>query len=328
MKLSTGTTADRSASQAVDRPASIVIVSFNTCDHLRRCLQTAVSQHASGVVVADNGSTDGSVEMVEREFQEVELSVDHSNPGYGAGANRGVRLCGDADVLVLNSDTRLAPGALDALHAYLKGHPSAGVVGPRLVNTDGTLQPSAFRFPSPLRPPVQRDPLAALVRCIPGASEHYLPTWSHTRPRSVPYVMGAALLIRRAAFDAVGGFDESFFMYAEEIDLCWRMRVAGWETHFAPVTSVVHVGRASTCQRAAEMLEQSALSSMRFYRRRYSGFRRGIGLLVLRAVMALRIGRDVVRYALVRDGNRRRELADNVRVWQRVLTGRSPVPAR
>jgi GT2 family glycosyltransferase len=166
------------------------------------------------------------------------------------------------------------------------------------------------------------------VRRLPGASERYLPTWSHTRARTVPYVMGAALLIRRAAFDAVGGFDESFFMYAEEIDLCWRMRRAGWETHFAPVTDVVHEGRASTRRHPAEMLEQSAVSSMRFYRRCYSGLRLGVGLGVFRVAMAARIARDGMRYLWIRDPGRRRELADNLGVWRRVLAGQSAIRAR
>jgi GT2 family glycosyltransferase len=140
--------------------------------------------------------------------------------------------------------------------------------------------------------------------------------------------MGAALLIRRAAFDAVGGFDESFFMYAEEIDLCWRLRAAGWQTHFAPVTTVEHTGCASTSQHRADMLEQSAVSAMHFYRRRYSGVRLGAALFVIRASMAARLGRDWIRCRLAQDADRRRELAGNVGVWRRLLTGRHTAPAR
>jgi len=311
-----------------DRPsASIVIVSFNTSDCLRACLESAIGQDAARVVVADNGSTDGSIELVERDFPSVLLSVDRTNPGYGAGANRGITQC-EGDVLLLNSDTRLAPGALDGLHAYLSTHPRVGIVGPRLVDSDGVLQPSTFHFPSPLRPPVLRDPIAPLVRRVPGASERYLPTWSHARARTVPYVTGAAIMIRRAAFNAIGGFDESFFMYAEEIDFCWRLRRAGWETHFAPVTDVVHEGRASTRQQPVEMLEQSAMSSIRFYRRRYSGLRLGVGLAIFRATMAARIARDSLRYLWIRDPGRRRGLQDNLRVWRRVLTGQPVAAAR
>jgi GT2 family glycosyltransferase len=260
--------------------------------------------------------------MVEHDFPWAELSIDASNPGYGAGANRGIRRCGIADVLLLNSDTCLAPGGLRALTGYLASHPRAGIVGPRLIHEDGTLQPSAFRFPSAIYPPVQRSPFVSVIRRVPWARERYLPTWSHSSARRVPYVMGAALLIRRAAFDAVGGFDESFFMYAEEIDLSWRLQAAGWETHFAPVTTVMHAGCASTRQMRTAMLERSAVSSMRFYRTRYSGAALRLGLLSIRAAMAGRLARDWVRCRCTRNVERQRELAANVDVWRRVLARR------
>jgi len=308
--------------------SSIVIVSFNTRAHLEECLTTVCGQDVSCIVVADNGSTDGSVSMVRRTFPSVVVDVDESNPGYGAGANRGIRRCGTDDVLLLNSDTRLAAGAAAALTVYLDAHPKVGVAGPRLVNQDGTLQRSAFRFPSPLRPPLQSDPLAPLIAHIPGLRERYLATWSHSEARPVPYVMGAALAIRRRAFDEVGGFDESFFMYAEEVDLCWRMRAAGWDTHFAPVTTVTHVGRASTRQYRAHMLERSALSSLTFYRRHYSGLRLAQAQLTMRAGMSLRLLRDAARYLMAADAARRRELRDNLGVWRRVLASEPSDGAR
>jgi N-acetylglucosaminyl-diphospho-decaprenol L-rhamnosyltransferase len=302
---------------------SIVIVNFNTRDHLRACLRTVETQSADAIVVVDNGSSDGSVDMVGRDFPDVIVHVDRANPGYGAAANRGMSRCPDADVLLLNSDTRLAPGAVRALRAYLDGHPTAGIVGPRLVYPDGRLQQSCFPFPSPLRPPCARDPFAGVVRHIPLVRERYLATWSHSRARVVPYVMGAAMAIRRAAFDAVGGFDPSFFMYAEETDLCYRLRKSGWETHFAPVTDVVHVGGASTRQRRAVMLEQLNISSMRFYRRHYSGIRLTQARLCICCGMALRLLRDSTRYVMAADVAQRRELAENVSVWRRALLGHS-----
>jgi GT2 family glycosyltransferase len=276
------------------------------------------------VVVADNGSSDGSVEMMRRDFPSVIVDIDRSNPGYGAGANRGIARCGGADVLLLNSDTRVRPGTLASLQRYLAAHARAGVVGPRLLNPDTTLQRSTFPFPSPFRPALQHDLFAGLVRHLPIARERYLATWSHSRPRTVPYVMGAALVIRRAAFEAVGGFDESYFMYSEEVDLCYRMRAAGWETHYAPVADVFHVGRASTSQRRAEMLEQVGISSLRFYERHYSGLRLAQARAVLRLGMALRLLRDRLRSWWTADPARRRELADNIAVWQRACRPRGP----
>jgi N-acetylglucosaminyl-diphospho-decaprenol L-rhamnosyltransferase len=304
-------------------PLAVVVVSFNTCEYLRACLTSVVNQRAASVVVADNGSTDGTIEMIEREFPRVVIDLDRRNPGYAAGANRGIRRCDGADVLLLNSDTRLTAGALDALATYLGQHPEAGVVGPRLVNGDGSLQRSTFPFPSPMRPSLQQPVLRWLLHTVPYLGERNLATWSHGRSRAVPYIMGAAMAIRRQAFEAVGGFDESYFMYAEEADLCWRMRAAGWETHFAPVTEVVHAGRGSTKQWRAEMLERAALSQLQFCRSHYTGPRRTLAVLVSQAVMGLRIIRDTARLLLVTDAAVRREIAENLRVWQRVFLGRS-----
>ena len=310
-----------------DASLAVVIVCFNTREHLAACLATVLPESPRQVVVADNGSADGSIAMVRQQFPSVVVDVDGSNPGYGAAANRGIRRCGTADVLLLNSDTRLRSGALARLRAYLDAHPRAGIVGPRLLNADGTLQPSCLPFPSALRPPCERNLLEPLVRRIPKLRERCLSTWSHAQARVVPAVMGAALAIRRAAFDAVGGFDERFFMYAEETDLCFRMSSAAWETHFAPVTDIVHIGRASTRQRRVAMLEQSALSSIQFVDRHYSGRQHGGALFAIRCGMAVRMLRDQARYFWATDGDRRRELAENLGVWRRVLLALRGTPA-
>jgi GT2 family glycosyltransferase len=146
--------------------------------------------------------------------------------------------------------------------------------------------------------------------------------WAHDAPRVVPWVMGAAMVLRREAFDAVGGFDESYFMYAEETDLCYRLQVAGWETHFAPVTEIVHAGRASTDQHRAAMLEQNLASAFRFYRRHYDGFPLVLAETKLRAGMAVLLVRDALRRAFSTDPSRRAELAADVRVWRRAMCGR------
>ena len=297
---------------------SVVIVSFNARAHLRRCLASVVSQ-AQQVVVEDNGSTDGSVEMIARDFPSVLVRGEASNPGYGAAANRGIRACGRAHVLLLNSDTVLAPHAVERLGRYLAQHPRAGIVGPRIVNPDGTLQRSCYRFPSPFRPPLEHDPLDAVLRYVPGLRERALGTWSHAHPRVVPYVLGAAMAIRRDAFDAVAGFDESYFMFGEEADLAFRMRAAGWATHFAPVTEVMHVGGASTRAYRAAMLEQSCASTLHFYRRHYSGLRLAQGLLAMRCGMAVRLLRDGIRFAASPDPARRSELRENLHIWGRAV---------
>jgi GT2 family glycosyltransferase len=271
-------------------PTAIVVVNFNTREHLSACLDTLRGQNASRVVVVDNASLDGSVEMVRERHPGVELVPNPRNRGYGQAANQAVRACTEPHVLVLNADIRLAAGAVAALSAYLDEHPEAAVVGPRLVKEDGTLQPSALPFPRPIT-------LRPLVRHVPLLREWYLPTWGHSRARAVPYVLGAALCIRRAAFEEVGGFDPEFFLFYEEVDLCLRLRRAGWQVHFAPVTTVVHTGGASTGQHPETARAERAEAERRFYDRWYSGERRVAVIALRNLVAAVRDARDRLRPA-------------------------------
>jgi GT2 family glycosyltransferase len=314
--------------EAAQGRLAVVVVNFNTHDRLRECLRSLSSEPTSLVIVADNGSTDESVRMVEREFPWVIVDVDATNPGYGAAANRAIRRCAPRHVLVLNSDTRVQPDALARLQGYLDEHPRAGVIGPRLTDEDGTLQRSCFPFPSLFRRSLTDGPMGILATWIPALREP-LATWAHHEPRVVPWVMGAAMVLRREAFDAIGGFDESYFMYAEETDLCYRLKAAGWETHFTPVTDVVHAGRASTDQHRAAMLEQNLASSFQFYRRHYHGLYLVLVEIKLRTGMAVLLARDALRYALSTDPTRRAELAEDIRVWKRATLGRlSAHPSR
>lgn len=298
---------------------AVVITNYNTREHLRACLTSVFADHPSAVVVADNGSTDGSVEMVARDFPAAVLSVDPSNPGFGAAANRGIALTSTPHVLLLNSDTTIHRGALLALADYLARHPRAAIVGPRLANPDGSLQPSCRSFPTPLVTVIENSPARTLLRRLPMLREWYPETSSHKLARRVPWVNGAALAIRRRAFDAVHGFDESFFMYSEEIDLCYRLRRAGWETHFAPVTDVVHVGGASTRQYQSAMLAQLFLSSIEFYRRHHSGLRLAQAVLIIKLGMLGRLTRDGARWLATRDARRRDALRESLAAWRRVL---------
>jgi N-acetylglucosaminyl-diphospho-decaprenol L-rhamnosyltransferase len=275
-------------------------------------------------VVVDNGSTDGSIEMVEGEFPAVRLEVLAQNPGYGAASNVAFSLCRSEYVLLLNSDTELKPGALEALTAHLDRCPRAGIVGPRLLNPDGTLQKSTFPFPSPLVPFVKRRPVADVVGLVPVLRDAFVGAWAHDHTRRVPWVLGAALAIRRTAYEAVGGFDESYVMYYEEVDLCYRLRQEGWETHFTPATEVIHVGGASTSQRRPEMLARLGLSAVDFHRRHHQGVVRALAIGLLRGTMRYRLCRDWLGARLVRSDPRRRVFAENLAVWREVLTRSSP----
>jgi GT2 family glycosyltransferase len=297
----------------------VVIVNHNTCEHLVACLD-AVSE-ASACIVVDNASTDASVRMVRQRYARVELLANADNPGYGAAANQGVARCRSEYVLLLNSDTIVTPGALDALGDYLDQHPEVAIVGPRLAYPDGRLQPSTNPFPTLLPTLLTESSIGPLLRYVPGLGRHYLPTWSHKRARAVPWVMGAAMAIRRTAFDAVGGFDTSYFMYFEEVDLCYRLAAAGWQVHFAPVATVIHIGGASTRRRRADMVVQAQAGRLRFYRRHYTR-PKVVGLIMLvDALVLLRWLLGPIRIRLARDELRKAQLREELVGWRRALRG-------
>lgn len=296
---------------------AVAVVNFNTREHLRACLASVFAQSPARVVVADNASTDGSVEMVRRCYPEAILRANPGNPGFGAAANQAIAACGTDYVLLLNSDTVLQPGAIRELRSYLDHHPRAAIVGPRLSNPDGSPQASCFPFPGTLRWLLENDPVAFVARHVPLLRTGSLRFSPPERARVVPWVLGAAFAIRRMAWDEVGGFDESFFMYYEEVDVCLRLSRAGWETHFTPSATITHVGGASTSQRRTEMAVQHFASTLQFYRRHYSGLRLAAWLTIMRAKVSYRLLRDSVR-ARTASGDRDR-VRDHVVAWRRAL---------
>lgn len=313
------------APESAPRPAmAVAIVNHETREHLRACLESLRSAETPEIVVVDAGSTDGSAEMVRRDFPEVRLIAEGDNPGFGVAANRAVALCDSPFVLLLNADTRVPPGAPGALAQYLACHPRAAVAGPRLVNPDGTLQASCFPFIGTVQLMIEKTPLGRWLARVPRLRDRWLLSHSlHDRPRVVPWLLGAAMALRREAFEEIGGFDPAFFMYSEEIDLCYRLKAAGWEVHFAPVATVAHVGGASTGQKRPEMAVRRVASSKLFYRRHYSRLRVLALEAMIGAAMLVRMGRDSLRLAFSRDSRRRSRLAEDLAVWRGALRGPS-----
>lgn len=308
---------------------AVVVVSYNARDDLLSCLRTIPQSAGSPAptVLVDNGSTDGGPALVRAEFPAVEVIIDPANRGYGAAANLGVRRTDTPYVLVLNSDTMLPPGALDALCAYLHANPRVAVAGPRLRSPDGSLEPSCHPPLGTFRSVLEKSRLGRVLARLPGIGAPWaLVNWAHDHPRSVPWVTGAALAIRRSAFDGIGGFDEGYFMYAEEADLCWRCREAGWEVHFAPVTDVIHRGGASTAPLRPRMALQRIESAIRFYRRHYGPLRAAVLVLGIRTAMLFRWCRDRLRLWVARDPLTRSRLAEDLTVWHRALRGPAPDP--
>src|SRR5438105_3232262 len=225
---------------------SAVIVHYRTpAETLRAARSLADSAPEVDIVVIDNASGDGMREILAREVPRARVVAEPENRGYGAACNRGAAATSGAYLLLLNSDAFVRPGAVGALVSALERNPRAAVVGPRLLNPDGSLQPSISRLPTPWRIFCESAGLASLTggRGILGG--HTKSAEDHERSQEVESLMGAALLVRRHALEEIGGFDEGFFFYAEESDLFARLRQARWRILYEPSASVVHLGGAS-----------------------------------------------------------------------------------
>ncbi|MEX2146954.1 MAG: glycosyltransferase 87 family protein [Candidatus Rokuibacteriota bacterium] len=260
----------------------VVIVSWNTREHLARCLTALTAAGDDGVglnvIVADNGSTDGSAAMVAGKFPHVRLLAGADNVGFGRACNAGARAGCARAILLLNSDCEPAPGALAAMLAALDAGPDVGGVFCRLVNADGTLQPSVHRsLPTPwshLGDVVFRGSLRhALYRTVALKRWLLAPTQRrHAVAHDVAWGGAACLLVRRAAFEGVGGFDERFFMYSEDLDLCARLGAAGHRLRYLPEAAAMHAWGASTAQRPAAMVREAYVSRVRYFDKHFPGW--------------------------------------------------------
>jgi N-acetylglucosaminyl-diphospho-decaprenol L-rhamnosyltransferase len=261
------------------------------------------------------------VALIRRRHPHVTVLANERNVGYGAAVNQGVARCSSDYILILNSDTRVVPGTLQNLARYLDHNPRVAIVGPRLTRPDGRLQPSCQAFPTLLPTLLEESATWPLLGYVPWLREVYPPTASHARPRRVAWVEGAAMAARRVAFEAVSGFDESFFMYFEEVDLCYRLAVAGWQVHFAPVGTVVHVGGASTRLYRGDMAVQAMASRLHFYRKHYTALQQVILVLLMEAIVLARCLVGQIRVRHPHNDARRSQLLADLVVWRRALRG-------
>ena len=226
----------------VERPrVSVVVVAYNGLPWIERCLESIAGHE---VVVVDHGSTDGTLELVRERFPRARL-LERENRGFGAGMNAGMDVASGRYFLLLNSDAWALRDAVERLADFADEHPEAAVVGPRLRNPDGTLQRSVRAFPTVWRLATEYFFLRKLAPRSELLNPLYAGGFDHDSVREADYLYAACLLVRREAVDAVGGFDEEFFMFSEETDWCYRFRLAGWKVLFYPGAEFVHVGGAS-----------------------------------------------------------------------------------
>jgi N-acetylglucosaminyl-diphospho-decaprenol L-rhamnosyltransferase len=275
--LSTGgQPAPESGKDAPDITA--VVVSWNVRDLLLRCLQSLQSQAVTDdlrveILVVDNASSDGTFETV-RDLPGIRAVEPGSNLGYGRANNLGFGLAAGRHLLVLNPDTVPQPGSLRALVGFLEQHPKAGIVSPRLLNPDGSVQASAFRFPTLLMALLD---LFQLPSIIPGRirrwildsrlNGRYPNEPAAAEPYRIDHPLGACMLVNAEAYRQAGGFDPAIHMYSEEIDLAMRFAAAGWECWQVPAARVVHLGGGSTGQMPDRMLVELWRSRLYFYAR-------------------------------------------------------------
>lgn len=254
---------------------SVVVVSFNARDYLRCCLASLL-EHTKGVshevIVVDNASWDGSAEMVQAEFPQAVLIRLPVNVGFAAGCNRGIEHAAGEFVLLLNPDTELSEDAFSPMVTYCRQNPSVGILGPKLLNSDGSLQLSCRHFPSHLTSLFNRQ--SVLTRLFPGNrfSRRYLMTdWAHDRIEPVDWLAGACMMLRREMVERIGGLDEGYFMYIEDVDLCYRAHHAGYEVVYFPSVAVTHHIGKSTETMPNRSIVQWHRSMWRYYRKHMRG---------------------------------------------------------
>ncbi len=248
---------------------SIVIVNWNVRELLRACLRSLDPNLHAEVIVVDNASSDGSVEMVRGEFPTVRLIANGRNLGYGAAINQAVSQCTGDYLLILNPDTEVRPGAVHRLVEFIYERPRAACVGPHLVNPDGSTQSSRRSFPGLWTAFVESTILQRWFGGLGALRRFYRSAQPDDVPQQVDWLVGACLLLRRAALDEVGGFDERFFMYSEEMDLCYRLRQAGYEIWFVPRAEVMHHEAASSSQVLFRRNVNFHESRYRFFRKHH-----------------------------------------------------------
>ena len=297
---------------------SIVIVSWNVRDLLRRCLNSILDTGCSilvEVIVVDNASTDGSVEMVETEFPGVHLITNADNRGFPAANNQGIAVAQGRYVFLLNPDTELVGDALATMVTFADAHPDVGIVGPQLLNSDGSVQSSRRRFPTLATAFFESTWLQS---CSPprALERYYVLDRPDDAVQDVDWVTGAALLARRKAIQQVGPMDEGFFMYSEELDWCRRFRETGWRVVYLPAARIVHhVGKSSEQVVAARHIHFQT-SKVRYFRKYHGEMVAQALRLFLLGNYAWQLGLEGAKWLV---GYRRSLRAQRIAAYRQVL---------
>jgi len=271
---------------------SVVVVNWNTQDILRDCLRSIYEQGGEidlEVIVVDNASTDGSVEMVKKDFPQITLIENSQNRGFAAANNQGIAISKERYVLLLNSDTVVLDNAIAKTAAFADSHPEAAVVGCRVLNPDRTLQPTCFMFPSILNMLLSSTYLYKLFPKSKFFGRERMTWWNRNDIREVDVVTGCFMLVRQDAIKKVGSMDEQFFMYGEETDWCYRFKQAGWKILFTPCAEIIHLGGQSAKKKAVTMIVQIRKSILQFMKKHHGPLVYRTACLLIISFLAVRL---------------------------------------
>jgi len=272
---------------------TIIIVSYNSLNYLDDCLKSILKYYAPAsdkteVIVVDNASTDGSAELVKNNYHGVRLIVNSDNVGFSAANNIAVKESDSEYILLLNSDCEIFENAIESLISFMDSNDNAGVAGPKIINSDGSVQLSCRRFPSFFDAGMH----SILEHIIPGnrfSRRYKLADINRDKPFEVDWVSGSCMILRRAALNEAGQLDENYFMYVEDIDLCYQMWKKGWRVFYNPYAEILHHVGGSTHDGVTAASIRMQKSIFYFFWKNYRKSYRIIFLPVLPFFLGLRI---------------------------------------
>jgi GT2 family glycosyltransferase len=310
---------------------TVVVVSWNVRDLLRRCLHSLLGRGDEEgdaprpeVIVVDNASSDGSPQMVRDEFPQVQLIANEENRGFTAANNQGLALATQRHegaaagryLLLLNPDAEVVDDALETMVGYMEAHPQVGALGPQLYYPDGRQQSSRRRFPTLVTALVESTVVQEWWPENRFLDRYYMADTDDDADQPVDWLVGACLLVRREVYEQVGGLDEGFFMYSEELDWCRRIKEAGWEIVYLPTAAVIHHEGKSSEQVVPARHIHFQSSKVRYLQKHHGPLQAGIVRWFLLATYVYQMGREGIKWLL---GHKRPLRAERVRAYLQVL---------
>ncbi|MFC1761590.1 glycosyltransferase family 2 protein [Planctomycetota bacterium] len=271
---------------------SVIVVNWNTRDFVLECVRTMLKNqgdYSLEIIVVDNASEDDSVSSLKEQFPSVRLIENKQNHGFAHANNQGMEIAQGRYLCLVNSDIKFIEDCLGPMLAYMEQSQDVGVLGPKLLWKDETLQLSCRTFPS-LRNTL--FPAMGLTCLFPGSaffSSEHMGYFAHDRTLQVDVLVGAFLMVRRQAYEQVGGMDESYFMYCEEVDWCKRMVNAKWKIVFFSDAKVIHYGGGSSCKEPQRFLREYYLSNLQYWKKYHPGLKNGLYHLILIVRLLFRI---------------------------------------